>query len=464
MRLSQDEAARISKVPTDKTIPDGVEDMIVGDGVAQYKQLRELERRLDALITRKRLQALDPDVRQGYTAEARRYRKMRIWISNTVDNQPWQGGDELDEVQFDFDTGIEATYRVKIEGRLLPDQSDDTAVPEKKVESTTSDASGSDPDSDQEDLPKPPPPPPSPHIRMSHAFSQITIDFDRSGSLQPEGMTAIEWKKPARNFRAHLPPTADFDCLEFERKSDENINCTINLYRDEQPERYTLSNELADVVASKEEDRASILVKIWEYVKIMGLQQEEDKRMIRCDDRLKAVSYSSVFDGILTDDCSKCFQKDIIFFPELAHQILPHLSAPAPISLAYTIRVDSGYHASPSPTVYDVLVPSPPDPPEAFFQPSKESLRAIANLDSAIPEVVQALQHSKAKHAFLTSLSRDPVHFMQKWITSQSRDMEIILGDDQQQSEIWKKGGGQGVWASDEVRESVSLLVQRESR
>ena len=44
-----------SRKPTDKNIPDGVEDCIIGDGVQRYRDLRELERRLDATMMRKRL-------------------------------------------------------------------------------------------------------------------------------------------------------------------------------------------------------------------------------------------------------------------------------------------------------------------------------------------------------------------------------------------------------------------------
>lgn len=49
-----------SRRPTDKTIPDGVEDAIIGDGVARYRDLRDYERRLDATMTRKRLDIVDP--------------------------------------------------------------------------------------------------------------------------------------------------------------------------------------------------------------------------------------------------------------------------------------------------------------------------------------------------------------------------------------------------------------------
>lgn len=53
-------AKRRSRKPTDKNIPDGVEDCIVDpEGVQRYKDLREVERYLDATITRKRLDVSD---------------------------------------------------------------------------------------------------------------------------------------------------------------------------------------------------------------------------------------------------------------------------------------------------------------------------------------------------------------------------------------------------------------------
>lgn len=52
-------AKRRSRKPTDKSIPDGVEELIIGDGVQRYKELRDVERRLDAAMMRKRLDIQD---------------------------------------------------------------------------------------------------------------------------------------------------------------------------------------------------------------------------------------------------------------------------------------------------------------------------------------------------------------------------------------------------------------------
>lgn len=54
--LQASERAKLrSQKPTDKNLPEGVEDCIIGDGVQRYRELRELERRLDATMMRKRL-------------------------------------------------------------------------------------------------------------------------------------------------------------------------------------------------------------------------------------------------------------------------------------------------------------------------------------------------------------------------------------------------------------------------
>ena len=49
-------AKRRSRKPTDKNIPEGVEDSIVDEhAVQRYTALRDIERKLDATTTRKRL-------------------------------------------------------------------------------------------------------------------------------------------------------------------------------------------------------------------------------------------------------------------------------------------------------------------------------------------------------------------------------------------------------------------------
>ena len=60
-----------SRKPTDKNIPEGVEDCIIGDGVQRYRDLRDVERRLDAAMMRKRLDIQDAVNRNVKVCSAR---------------------------------------------------------------------------------------------------------------------------------------------------------------------------------------------------------------------------------------------------------------------------------------------------------------------------------------------------------------------------------------------------------
>jgi SWI/SNF-related matrix-associated actin-dependent regulator of chromatin subfamily D len=289
--MDTDPASRKTPRPTDRSMPDGVEVLIIGDGAKQYQRLRELERRLDAIMMRKKL-----DMQDSMQHNTKQYRTLRVSISNTVENQPWQG-QGLDENTFDFNTGEEATYRVKIEGKLLDDDDKDDESSENDSEAEEDDPSASkDKVPDAMDQDSDTPSKPGSRTKLSHFFKAITVDFDRGkAGITADTPTAIEWKKPIIPLNsATLPSAADFDCLEFERKGDENLNCTINLYRDEEPERFLLSPELADLLDMETDDRASIMMKLWDYVKAMGLQQDDEKRRFSCDDRLRAVRIPAI--------------------------------------------------------------------------------------------------------------------------------------------------------------------------
>jgi len=283
-----DALLRRSRKPTDKNLPDGVEDAVIGDGVQQYKSLREVEKRLDAAMIRKKL-----DIQDSVNRTVKRYRTLRIWISNTVENQPWQHNRDQNGAVGPTVGG--GRYKVKIEGRLLDDYSDPTVSADDASEDEKYNANEQrDPDAMIEDLPsekKTRKPVLFPQRkRFSHFFKSITIDFEKPRSPGAADVATINWTKPAiPTSAASLPPSADFDSLEFSRSAEVNLDATISLVRDENPERFRLSKELSAILDVEEEARGAIVVGIWEYIKAMELQENEEKRAVRCDDRLKSV-------------------------------------------------------------------------------------------------------------------------------------------------------------------------------
>jgi SWI/SNF-related matrix-associated actin-dependent regulator of chromatin subfamily D len=280
-----EQAKRRSNKPTDRTMPDGVESVVIGDGVQRYRDLRDLERRLDATMTRKRLDVVD-----SVTRNPKRYKTLRIWISNTVEDQAWQGNG-LNVDSFDFSSTVESSYRVKIEGRLLGEEDDADKSDEEAAKKTDGGDDKMDTDAAAKaKAVKPASAKPGQRYRFSHFFKSLSVEFSDRNRARNGADQSVEWKKPDRTPAAsNLPAAADFDELTFKRSGDENTSIIINLQRHEEVDHFALSPALAEIVDMQEGSRPEIVQGLYEYIKLMGLQEDEEKRNFRCDDLLRQV-------------------------------------------------------------------------------------------------------------------------------------------------------------------------------
>lgn len=144
-----------------------------------------------------------------------------------------------------------------------------------------------------------------------------------------------------------------------------------------------------------------------------------------------------------------------------------------PIKLPYTIRVDEAFHKDPRPTVYDIQV-AVEDPFQSVLQSLTTDpryaalLKDVTLLDDQLARLVQAIAMSKAKHGFLTSLAADPAQFINTWLNSQKRDLDIIMGEgsrsslDNVASNGWRQGGKSDIWTSRNARESINVLLSKQ--
>lgn len=230
-----------------------------------------------------------------------RFKTLRIWITNTVEDQVWQNG-ELNTDSFDFLNNTEAWFRVKIEGRLLDDDDDeeeddlDRDDADEEADKSAGDKMETETAAESKakeiEAKKPPRP------RFSHFFKAMTVEFDRT-KMRNGADQNVEWKKPDRIPSSPNPPAAaDFDELTFKRNGDENMKITINLFRDETPERFELSPELSDIVDLTAATRSEVSLALWDYIKLMGLQEDEEKRHFRCDELLRKVCTHARPEGV----------------------------------------------------------------------------------------------------------------------------------------------------------------------
>lgn len=161
-----------------------------------------------------------------------------------------------------------------------------------------------------------------------------------------------------------------------------------------------------------------------------------------------------------------------MFFPQIPESIGPHTSPLDPIKLPYTIRVDEEFHKNPTPTVYDIQV-AVEDPLRSKMLALTQNpqytagMRQITQLDDQVSLIVQALTHSRAKHSFFTALSKDPAAFVRRWINSQRRDLETILGEatrgggEDATGPEFRRGGSDSVWDTVVAHEAVRYMLAK---
>lgn len=140
------------------------------------------------------------------------------------------------------------------------------------------------------------------------------------------------------------------------------------------------------------------------------LQDETDKRIIKCDDRL-----------------TQLFGTSQIHFSQLPELINLHLTRPDPIVIDYNIRVDKQFNQSPEAYDLDVELDSVVRQKMMNTVAATQQQKDILALDDKIVQCVQSINNSKIKRDFLTQFSRNPIEFINKWITSQARDLEVKL-------------------------------------
>ncbi|CAG8492347.1 1616_t:CDS:2 [Diversispora eburnea] len=142
-----------------------------------------------------------------------------------------------------------------------------------------------------------------------------------------------------------------------------------------------------------------------------NLQDNEDKRIINNDARLTDVT-----------------------FPQIPELINRHLLPFDPMAIDYTIRVDKEYHQSRYAYDIEVEIDDPNKAKLTSIVTNVVNQKEIQILDDKIVQCVQSINNSKTKRDFLLNFANSPVEFINKWVASQSRDLE-----EQRRSEFYRQ-------------------------
>ncbi|KAI3412750.1 SWIB domain-containing protein [Psidium guajava] len=207
---------------------------------AIYTRLLEYEARMDALLSRKKI-----EIQEALRNPSRFQKTLRIYVFNTFLNQTPTNSENTD--------GEPPLWSLKIIGRILEDGKDPV------VGGTIQKAGLS-------------------HPKFSSFFKKITIYLDQS--LYPDSHVIL-WDSE-RSPSLH-------EGFEVKRNGDKEFTVHIRLDMNYVPEKFKLSPALSDVVGLDVSTRPRVLEAIWHYVKTRNLQSSGDPSFFMCDPPLQKV-------------------------------------------------------------------------------------------------------------------------------------------------------------------------------
>ncbi|KAH9622506.1 hypothetical protein KSS87_005650 [Heliosperma pusillum] len=204
-----------------------------------YTQLLEFESRVDAALTRKKV-----DIQEALRNPPCVQKTLRIYVFNTFASQaqsiPKKGNAEP------------PTWTLKIIGRIL----EDGIGPEQAALMKASPL----------------------YPKFSNFFKRVTIALDQG--LYPENHMIV-WE----NSRSAAP----VEGFEVKRKGDKEFGVNIQFDMSYMPEKFKLSPALIELLGIEAETRPRIIAAIWHYVKARKLQNPNDPTFFNCDTQLKKV-------------------------------------------------------------------------------------------------------------------------------------------------------------------------------
>ncbi|KAK1363255.1 SWI/SNF complex component SNF12-like [Heracleum sosnowskyi] len=225
------------KLP-EKQIPDKVAALLPES--ALYTQLLEFESRVDAALSRKKL-----DIQESLKNRPHVQKTLRLYVFNTFSNQRQRVPEK--------ENAEPPSWSLKILGRVLEDEADPGAA------STGQSSNVSYP-------------------KFSSFFKKVTIYLDQS--LYPDNHVIV-WDS-ARSPAPH-------EGFEVKRKGDKEFTAMIRLEMNYVPEKFKLSPVLSEVLGIEVETRPRIISAIWHYVKARKLQISTDPSFFMCDAPLKKI-------------------------------------------------------------------------------------------------------------------------------------------------------------------------------
>ena len=366
-----------------------------------YSQLLSFERRVDAVMARRHIMVQEC-LRKNKTEAS----TLRIFVFSSVDDHDREGG----ESEGDGARATGETWTLHIQGRLL---------------------GGSEDAPLSENLSREPP--------LSTFIRRLEVDVGDdtgAGPSYPGAAGKVAWEN---SLEKDSRPIHGF---EIKRHSvGRDVPITIRLYPSQTPERYRVSPEIAAVTGREEDTKAHVITGIWEYIKLNGLQSEDDPSTITCDSKLKAIVKQSKFK-----------------LPSLPEYIKKHVSHLPPIEMKYVVpgpssrpprkrqrgnneggvedgggaglngEHDVAHEYSTEAHCYDITVSLPlrgSTECQSYIDKFTHD-NDIAAIDKELRDIVSKVAEHTRRRDFFLGFSESPHEFIRQLTLSQAKDLQIV--------------------------------------
>jgi len=241
----------------------------------------------------------------------------------------------------------------------------------------------------------------NPSVNSVLFFKSLVIELDKD--LYGPDNHLVEWRR--------IATTQETDGFQVKRPGDKNVRCTILLLLDYQPLQFKLDQRLARLLGVHTQTRPVIISALWQYIKTHKLQDPHEREYVNCDPFLRQI-----------------FQAERMKFAEIPQRLNPLLHPPDPIVINHLITVEGQAPEQKKTACYDIDVEVDDTLKVQMnsFLLSTNSQMEIQNLDNKIHETVETINTMKTQREFYLSFSKDPQLFINKWLTSQSRDLKMM--------------------------------------
>ncbi|CAB3402749.1 unnamed protein product [Caenorhabditis bovis] len=327
-----------------------------------YMDLLAFEQKLDATITRKRL-----DIQEALKRPLKVKKRLRIYISHTFipGKEPEKEGDEA----------AVPMWELRVEGRLLDDLQPPPAVgPNVR---------------------------PQPKRKFSSFFKSLVIELDKD--IYGPDNHLVEWHR--------TPQTNETDGFQVKRPGDRPVKCTILLLLDYQPMKFKIHPRLAKVLGIAAETRPKIIEALWQYVKTHRLQDPQDRDTINND--------------LFLEQCFGTKRMRFMEIPQRLHQLLQQPD-PLVLTHVIQKNEDGQDKTSSACYDIDVEVEDPIKLQMQTFAQNQNAVQDIGILDQKIFDLVEQINEMKLRRDFYARFAFAPQMFIQKWLISQSTDLKTL--------------------------------------